>query len=308
LEKIISFPLKSFAWIYYAMPLKIKLLVVNGLGRFLKFLKFRSEVIENNLKIAFPHADESKLNGLKSEAYRHLAFLFFEIFLLFGPMQKFVKKFGVLKGAENWQNARAQGRGVIFISSHVGNWEVMCSTGALLGGFDLLLVTKLLKPQWFHDLMEHSRLICGVRGTYEPKTLRDVLKHLKSGGTVGFAMDQYSGPPVGVRVPVFKTPVGTSTVVATLARRTGAVVVPVVSYRKLTPQGIIWTTEVKPALEWLKDSNVEYEIAINTAQYSAAVEKDIYSYPEQWLWSHKRFKGDLSPLKENEWREGRVRC
>jgi len=65
----------------------------------------------------------------------------------------------------------------------------------------------------------------------EGGTLKDVLRHLSKNGTVGFVMDQYSGPPVGVRVPVFGVPVGTPAVIATLAKRTGAVVLPAVNYR-----------------------------------------------------------------------------
>jgi Kdo2-lipid IVA lauroyltransferase/acyltransferase len=301
-------PFKWLAWFYYLLPTGFKLLIIRLVSEILQICKVRSDVIEANLKLAFPQTEKSNLNRLKKSAYQHLSFLFFEVFYLFGPMTEFVKKYSVLEGVENWKKAHEKGKGIIFISSHVGNWEVMAVTGAMLGGFDLMLVTKQLKPSWFHNIIEHSRRKCGVKATYEPKTLRDVLKHLQSNGTVGLVVDQYSGPPVGVRVPVFKTPVGTSTVVATLAKRTGAVVLPVVNYRVVTPQGIKWRVEIRPALDWLDDPNPEYETAVNTARYSAEIEKDIYSHPEQWLWSHKRFKGDLSPLKENEWREGRMRC
>ena len=48
-------------------------------------------------------------------------------------------------------------------------------------------------------------------------------------------------------------------------------------------------------------------VASNTAFYARELEKDIYAYPEQWLWIHRRFKGDRSPLREGEWIQGRAR-
>src|SRR6185312_635098 len=118
-----------------------------------------------------------------------------------------------------------------FVSSHVGNWEIMSGSGALLGGIDLMIVTKRLKPAWIHRAIERGRIRSGVKGTYEPRPMKDVLRHLSKNGTVGFVMDQYPGPPVGVRVPVFGVPTGTPAAIAALARRTGAPVVPVVNYR-----------------------------------------------------------------------------
>ena len=94
-----------------------------------------------------------------------------------------------------------------------------------------MIVTKRLKPSWIHEAVERGRSRCHYKATYEPRTMKDVLRHLKSGETVGFVMDQYSGPPVGIRVPVFGVPVGTPAAIATLAKRTGAPVIPVVSYR-----------------------------------------------------------------------------
>jgi KDO2-lipid IV(A) lauroyltransferase len=266
------------------------------------------------LEFAFPH-DEKKREYLFREAYRHLGRLVFEILCLLGPMKSFVLKYSELRGLENWKQAHEAGKGVIFLASHVGNWEIMAATGAVFGGMDLMIVTKHLKPEWLHQAIEKGRAACGVSATYEPRTLRDVLAHLKKGGTVGFVLDQYAGPPVGVRVPVFGIPVGTTSAVAMLARRTGAAVVPVVNYRK--PDGR-FVTEIRPALTWQKadskmgqsspgQDDTAWEIAVNTAYYAQVLERDIDDHPEQWLWIHRRFKGDLSPLRDGEWLEGRAR-
>ncbi len=68
------------------------------------------------------------------------------------------------------------------------------------------------------------------------------------------------------------------------------------------------TLAVEEPIEWLgAGENVQEEIATNTARYVAQVEKHVKAHPGQWLWIHRRFKGDLSPLRLGEWKEGRAR-
>lgn len=303
---VIFFFIRTVAGLYSLLPVGLQTATGRGLGRLMEATGMRRKVIEQNLELAFPTSPEKRAS-LFREAYAHLGQLSFEILLLLAPakaMKRMVLKRSELRGLENWQNAKKLGKGVIFLSSHVGNWEIMAATGALHGGMDLIIVTKHLKPEWLHQAIEKGRGSCGVGATYEPKTLKDVLRHLGRNGTVGFVLDQYAGPPVGVRVPVFGTPVGTTSAVAMLARRTGAQVLPVVNFR--TGDGR-YVTEVRPPVEFEKDEDATLEIGLNTARYASILEKDIYAYPEQWLWIHRRFKGDLSPLKPDEWREKRVR-
>jgi KDO2-lipid IV(A) lauroyltransferase len=151
-------------------------------------------------------------------------------------------------------------------------------------------------------MVEAGRRRVGVKGTYEPQTMKDILAHLKAGGTVGFVLDQYTGPPVGVRVPFFGIPVGTGLALATLVKRTGFPVIPVVNFR--TPDGRM-VTRVEAPLEWIEDPDPRRELARNTARYAEVLERIVREFPEQWLWSHRRFKGDLGPLGELEWEEGR---
>lgn len=296
-------------WAVAILPRKAQLLFGDLLGFLLQLLRFRHRVVSENLQTAYPgETPEFRAARFRVQraAYRHIGRLFLEIAILLAPARmwrKFCDRWVQLKGKHHWDLAHAQGRGVVFLSSHVGNWEAMAAAGAL-SGMDLWIVTKHLKPEWIHQKIEASRARCGVHGTYEPRTLRDVLRVLRHGGTVGFVLDQYTGPPVGVRVPYFGVTVGTSLALATVVRRTGAIVLPVVNARM--PDGTL-VTEIRAPLEWLPDAHPDRELAINTARFVECVEKDVRSNPEQWLWTHRRFKGDLSPLRPGEWESGRAR-
>ena len=299
--------LAGAGWVYFLIPFWLRRIVAGCLGRLLYVLKVRRSVVFQNLELAYP-SDSPGQRSLRDEicrtSYSHLGALALEILMLFGPMKKFVERFAELRGLEHWIEAKRAGKGVIVLSSHVGNWEVMAATGAVQAGIDIMMVTKHLKPEWLHRGVERGRLRCGVRATYEPRTVRDILAHLKNNGTIGFVLDQYAGPPVGVRVPVFGVPVSTTTAVAALVKRTGAVVLPVLNYRDTRGRFVV---EIRPPAAWLESRDSSYELAANTAAYAAQLEKDIYAHPDQWLWIHRRFKGDLSPLRPGEWSEGRAR-
>ncbi len=277
-----------------------------GLGRLLLMLGFRRKVVERNLLLAFPgespeHA-ETRLQ-LLGEAFQHLGRVFLEIFLLFGFFDRYAKRNIRVRGLEHWTRAKESGKGVIFLASHVGNWELMAAGFADVGD-PVMLVTKHLKPEWFHRAIERARGRAGVLATYEPRTLKDVFRQLAKNGTVGMVLDQYTGPPVGVRVPFFGIPVGTNLGLATVARRTGAPVLPILNHRLADGS---FEVEIFPALQWIPDEHPDVELARNTAAYAAILEGQVRRYPGQWLWSHQRFKGDLSPLREGEWEEGRAR-
>ncbi len=292
--------------LYGALPPRIQRWKGVVVGKALRVLGFRLQVVRSGLARAF--ADPLRREVVEREFYSHLGHLFLTFFTMFGLWRRQAMRFGQLEGIEHWRRARAEGKGVIFLSSHLGNWELMAAVGSL-AGIDLLMVTKRLKPAWFHGAIERARLSCGIKGTYEPQTLRDILRQFREGGAVGFVIDQYTGPPVGIRVPFLGVPVGTHSAPATLAKRTGALVLPVSGTWEGQERFVV---KIGPPLPWISDENPHREIALNTAAYSAEIERRILERPEQWLWTHQRFKGDLSPLAEGEWegsrpREGRPR-
>ena len=202
----VRIPLHGFFWLigwkYYLAPRFLKNFWVKAIGGILNAFGFRARVIEQNLIYAFPGDSAAALafrKRMKRNAYEHLAKLVFEILMLLGPLPRFIRKKGVKIGLEHWDAANAKGRGVFFLSSHVGNWELMAGIGGMLHGIDIQLVTKHLKPEWLHRAVEQGRKRVAVKAAYEPHTMKDILRHIKNQGSVGFVLDKYAGPPVGVR-------------------------------------------------------------------------------------------------------------
>lgn len=299
MSRFLVLPLWLMGQLVARMPGRLRMKIGALLGWGLRGAGFRRSVVRSNIQRMLPDQTER----LEVEAYRHLGRLILELTLLFGGLRRFVARRSKLIGAEHWREARAHGRGVIFLSSHVGNWEVMAATGAV-NGLDIMLVTKRLKPAWIHQAVERGRASCSVDATYEPRTFKDILRRLQKGMTVGLILDQYAGAPIGIRVPFFGTPVGTHSVVATLAKRTRAVVLPVANRRNFDGT---FEVRIGAPIEWIPDADPGRELGLNTARYAQIMEAHVRECPEQWLWTHRRFKGDLGPLRADEWAEGRAR-
>lgn len=287
--RAILFPI---GWGIWLLPGPLYRVLLQGIAWALRIFHVREKIVRENLARAFPSASRDETEHLIRQIYQHLSALFLEFFFVFGPLRWIAERRVEVRGLENWIKANGAGKGVFFLSSHVGNWEFMVAHGAWSRGMDLMMVTKRLKPAWFHDLFEGARQRAKVQATYEPKTLRDLLACLKRGGTVGFVLDQFAGPPVGIEVPFFGVPVGTHSALAAIVRRTEAPVVPVVIYRVGPPWRRRYRIELSPALRWRSEpgADAQREIWLNTAYYTSIIEEDVRNHPEQWLWTHRRFK------------------
>lgn len=285
--------LKLLAWALSWIPRPLFLALGGLLGKLLAKLEFRREIAAGNLRLAFPEWPEAEREDVLKKHYCHLGILFLEILRSFFRFDDFLRRNCDVEGEQHLRNALAQGKGIFVMTAHLGNWEVLTASGPVLFGTPVTMVTKQLKPAWFHRAVEVTRSLLGVHMACEPKTMQGILRGLKRKEIVGFVMDQYAGAPVGARVPFFGIPVGSHTALATLALRTEAPVVPAIAFRK--PDGR-YGIRFDPALPLLTDSDQDRAVILNTAAYVAYTEKWVRQMPEQWMWIHRRWKGDLSPL------------
>lgn len=258
------------------------------LGRLLLALDWkRWRVADENLRRCFPDMDAGERWALIKKNYAHYGFLVFELAHAFSPVpghyRRFAERIAVLEGFEHWKRAHDLGKGVLFASSHVGNWEMMAAMGGL-HGIPLTIVTRRLTPEWLLKKMESARLSVNVRAAYQPRTLPTILRALRGGESVGFVIDQYAPPPMGLKVRFFGVEVDTLAAVGPLAQRIGAPIVPVSTHRD--ERGIIHV-RIEPALELGEDSADQTKV---TQVLADKVESWIRAHPAQWLWVHRRFK------------------
>lgn len=296
MHKILVFLLKAKAIGLSLWPRKIFLFWGVLVGYFLYLISFRKKIAAENIQRAYPDWSKAQRAELLRKNYEHYGILFLEMLRSFWRFSDFLHQYCDVAGRENLQAALAKGKGVLVMTAHSGSWELLTATGQNFFQYGTTMVTKKLKPDWLHDFVVKERASFGVKMACEPRTMPIVMRALKAKEIVGFVMDQYTGAPVGARVPFFGIPVGSHTALATIALRTEAVVVPAVCFRKKNGR---YCARFEPALETIRRENVDQAILENTAKYVSITERWVRECPEQWMWIHRRWKGDLSPLPPN---------
>jgi Kdo2-lipid IVA lauroyltransferase/acyltransferase len=189
----------------------------------------------------------------------------------------------LMRRVEGWDlvdAARAAGRGILFLTPHIGCFEI-----AALHAARRLPITILYRPPklaWLEPLLRAGRT--GGLGTLAPTTLtgvRRLLKALRAGEGVGLLPDQVPGVGEGVWAPFFGRPAFTMTLVGRLQKATDCVVLLAFARRLPRGAGFVMTLE---ALEG------DLAAADGAARLNAAVERVVRRCPEQYLWSYNRYK------------------
>ncbi len=244
----------------------------------------RPKIAAENIRRCLPELDAAGRDALLRANFEHYGILVLELAHMFSPIpghwRRYVERNVRVRGLERWERAHARGKGELFVSTHIANWEFCAAIGSMRG-MDVMVVTRNLKPRWLHDWMEKARLTTGVTAAYQPRTMPAVLKHIRKGSGVVFVMDQYMPPPMGSPLRLFGAMVDTLSAVAPLARRTGAAVLPVSARRE--DDGVV-TVTVEPEFV-LTDSDQD-----DNQRLASVVENWMRGNPAQSLWGHRRFK------------------
>lgn len=254
------------------------------LGRILfnLFPRERTRTIEH-LRIAFPDRDEAWIRSTARGTFAHLGRSLMES-LLITPSR--LAKIMDFPGRENLQRAYAQGKGVIYITGHIGNWEL--SGGVLAASFPLRVVAAPLKPKALNDLVIHLRDKIGITVILRsmPGAAKELIRIFKENRVLGLLIDQDTDVD-GAFVPFMGRPAWTPTAAATMALKFGAPVV--FGYAKRERNGR-HTVHVEGPLELIRTGNLEQDVIANTAMFTRKIEERIRENPEQWVWLHRRWR------------------
>jgi KDO2-lipid IV(A) lauroyltransferase len=192
----------------------------------------------------------------------------------------------IYDGFENYARAQSQGRGVLFLTAHFGNWELGSFAHGLYG-YPCHFVVRELDNPLIDRLVNRYRCRSGGKSIDKSEFARGVLRAFAQGHAVGVLIDQNMLLNEGVFVDFFGRLACTTTGPARVARKAG---VPIVLGL------VIWDAKLKKyrlrfdAVEWIKREDPEEEILANTANFTRLIEDYARRYPDQWLWVHRRWK------------------
>jgi len=240
-----------------------------------------------NLQMAFPEMKDDERRGILRGVFVSMGRQLAEFCLLPRLTLENVEQVVIYDGFENFDVARKRGKGVIFLTGHLGAWELSSFVHSLHGN-PLHIVMRGLDNPYVDRLVQSYRTMHGNTTVDKDNFVRGLLGAMKAGETVGILMDTNMTPPQGVFVDFFGIPACTASGLARIALRTDAAVV---------PGFCVWDSGLRkyrlrfdPPVELARTGNDEADILANTAKFTKVIEKFVRQYPDQWLWVHRRWK------------------
>jgi KDO2-lipid IV(A) lauroyltransferase len=180
---------------------------------------------EFNLQLAFPEWPETKRREVKRKMVRNLGWMAAEFARLPQYTKENIEQFVILDGHENFLAGQSRGKGVVYLTGHIGAWELSSFAHALYG-FPLHYMARPLDNKPLDALVNRYRGLSGNTPIFKNDAARGMLRILKGAGTVGILADQNTQSQEGAFVDFFGTPACTTTGIARVALHTDAAVVP----------------------------------------------------------------------------------
>lgn len=185
------------------------------------------------------------------------------------------------QGLEHFMEAKRRGRGVLFATAHLGNWELSAFTHAQMTE-PMNVVVRPLDNPLIDTLIETRRQMSGNRIIEKKDAARGILRALSKNEAVGILIDQNASPDEGMFIDFFGVPACASTAFARIANRTGAAVIP--GFALWSEAEGRYILRFNPIVELSGDDQAD------TARIHSAIEAAIREFPDQWLWIHRRWK------------------
>jgi KDO2-lipid IV(A) lauroyltransferase len=240
-----------------------------------------------NLELAFPAKSPAERARILRGVYISLGRLLAEIPKFPGYTLENVDRIAVYDGLENYLAARDRGKGVLFMTAHLGGWEIGSFVHSLHGHWLNIVVRDLDNPlldRWVRRL----RSLHGNKTHNKDLYARGLLTAMKRGETVGALMDTNMTPPQGVFVNYFGLAACTAVGLAKVAMHTGAAVLPAFT---IWDQALgKYRIRFEPAIPTVDTGDDAADAVANTQNYTAAIEQAVRAHPDQWLWVHRRWK------------------
>src|SRR5215472_10091281 len=253
------FPVRVLAALVGALPRPLArgFCIALGLLVYFGYPRLR-HVGRRNLDLAFPSKSRKEKKKILRGVYVNLGRLMAEFCLFPRYTQENVGEVAVYQGFQNFAEAQARGKGVIFLTAHLGGWEVSSFAHSLYG-HPMDIVMRPLDNPYVDALVDRYRTRHGNRTFPKQDFARGLLTALRQGETVGILMDTNMTPPQGAFV--------------------------------------IWDKHLgkykicfEPPLDLVRTGDDEADALANTALFTKVIERFVAKYPDQWLWVHRRWK------------------
>jgi Kdo2-lipid IVA lauroyltransferase/acyltransferase len=248
-------------------------------------MRFRRGEVQAAIQRCFPEKNPAEVRAVALGMYRHLGALLIEGLRAEMVDLEVMQREVDFEEFEKGRRILDQGRGMIVLTAHVGNFELLAVVAALKGA-PLTVITKKLKPEWLNEWWERTRRRFGVKILPARHSYRYCRETLKANGVLGFILDQNMKRKHGVFVDFFGRPACTSPGLAFLSAQCNSPVLPVFMQRLDNGRHRVHVFDPLPP----PPSTDKEVIRQATQEYTAIIERFVRAHPEQWIWLHRRWR------------------
>jgi Kdo2-lipid IVA lauroyltransferase/acyltransferase len=239
-----------------------------------------------NLRLVFPDWSERRRRRVLFRTFRGFGRMLADFAFFPRLTRRNIEDLIVYDGFEHYARARSQGKGVIFLTAHFGNWE-LSSFAHSLYGYPLNFTVRPMDNPLLDALITRYRCLSGGRPVDKNDFARRALQALRQGEAVGVLMDTNMLPPEGIFIDFFGRLASTTSAPARLARKTRAALV--LGLALWDPKLRKYRLRFEP-VPWIEHDDPEEEIRLNTAHFNQLIADQVRRNPDQWFWVHRRWK------------------
>jgi KDO2-lipid IV(A) lauroyltransferase len=241
-------------------------------------------VAVRNLRAAFPEWSESQVRRVARDTFRNFARVSLEFFYLHELPPDQIDKWIDVVGMEHLDAALKGGRGVVVVTAHLGNWELLARTVAQMG-YKISVIARDSDDPTMTGTANTIRQKAGYKVLPRDAAVLPAIRCLKKNEILGILPDQNTLS--GIFVDFFGRPVATATGPAVFALKTGAPIL--CAFARRAEEGR-FVAEIQPPLDVPLTGDDEADIHAVTAAFTKVIEDEIRKDPAQWLWVHDRWR------------------
>ncbi|MFH1239071.1 MAG: lysophospholipid acyltransferase family protein [bacterium] len=272
-------------FIVLLLPFKLNVWLGGRLGLLAYYCLGRPRrLMLENLRQAFPDKSTRQIKKIAREVLVNQGKNIFEVLYFPKLDRRHLENIITTEGLEHLTAGLRQGKGVLLLTAHLGNWELL-GIYLSLAGYPINVIARRLYDERLNNMLVHLRESKGVKCILRNESSYQVLRCLRRNEALGVLIDQDTNVQ-GVFVDFFGRPTYTPQGLAAIALRSGAAVVPTFIVRIGGRHKVI----LKEQVELKLSADEKQDIVDNTQKFTRIIESMIRSYPSQWVWMHQRWK------------------